>query len=136
MTKPLMMVVAGALQRSDGRWLMQCRPPGKHHAGLWEFPGGKVEDGEPPVTALCRELSEECGITVAQSQCHPVTFAENAHHDDDRGIVILLYIVRGWQGEPQSLEGGTLGWFHASEALALSKPPLDVDLAARLFQKN
>ena len=129
-----MLVVAGALQRSDGRWLMQCRPLGKHHAGLWEFPGGKVEGGELPVQALRRELSEELGITVAESQCYPATFAESALDEGDRSIVILLYIVRDWHGEPQSLEGGTVGWFPAAEALALPKPPLDVHLAERLFQ--
>ena len=134
MMNALMMVVAGALQRSDGRWLMQCRPAGKHHADLWEFPGGKIESGELPVQALRRELAEELGITVAESRCHPATFAESPSDYGDRSTVILLYIVRGWHGGPQSLEGGLIGWFLADEVLALPKPPLDVHLAKRLFE--
>lgn len=103
-----MAVVAGALKRSDGRWLMHRRPEGKHHAGLWEFPGGKVETAEIPVDALVRELAEELGIRCLAEDCTPASFAETG--DDDAGplIVILLYIVAHWEGEPLALEGGAV----------------------------
>jgi 8-oxo-dGTP diphosphatase len=134
MTGPRMLVVAGALQRADGLWLMHRRPEGKHHAGLWEFPGGKVEAIEIPAYSLCRELDEELGITVAIDACAPIGFAESPARDGARAIVLLLYTVRDWQGEPRALEGGAVGWFTPAEALALPKPPLDIILAGRLFQ--
>lgn len=126
-------VVAGALRRGDGRWLMQRRPVGKHHEGLWEFPGGKVEGFELPVQSLARELSEELGILAHADHCAPAGFAEGAGGDGHPGLVILLYIVSGWDGEPQSLEGGEVRWFTPDEVLALDKPPLDVRLAEGLF---
>ncbi len=133
MTAQLMVVVAGALRRSDGRWLMHRRPEGKHHAGLWEFPGGKVEGGEIPLQSLCRELAEELGIQCVSALCSPACFAESARDAGQPPIVILLYIVSGWEGEPQALEGGAVGWFTSHEVFALEKPPLDVTLADRLF---
>ncbi len=126
-------MVAGALRRGDGRWLMHRRPEGKHHAGLWEFPGGKVDDGESPSQSLIRELSEELGIRCHASLCVPCCFAESVAADGQPALVILLYTVGGWDGNPQALEGGTVGWFTPAEALALDKPPLDVRLAERLF---
>ena len=129
-------VVAGALQRADGLWLMHQRPPGKHHAGLWEFPGGKVEADEMPVESLVRELQEELGIRCRPAACTPVAFAESEAADGARAIVILLYMVNQWDGIPSSLEGGAVGWFTPAEALALPKPPLDIRLAARLFQNR
>jgi len=130
------MVVAGALQRADGRWLMHLRPEGKHHAGLWEFPGGKVEDSELPVKALIRELREELGVECFEEGCKPAAFAENRDDDGEYAIVILLYTVSAWLGEPASLEGGGIGWFTPEEVLALARPPLDVALAARLFENQ
>ena len=129
MTRAWIAVVAGALCRSDGLWLMHRRPEGKHHAGLWEFPGGKVEPGEMPKFALQRELAEELGIACTANACVPAGFAERPGD-----MVLLLYTVSAWDGEPQALEGGAIGWFTPAEALALPKPPLDVELAARLFQ--
>lgn len=127
-------VVAGALHRADGRWLMHRRPEGKHHAGLWEFPGGKVEPAEMPVDALVRELAEELGIGCRAQGCDPAGFAETGAGEAVPPIVILLYTVARWEGEPQALEGGAVEWFTPAEALALPKPPLDIALAARLFQ--
>lgn len=129
MTRDWIAVVAGALRRTDGRWLMYRRPEGKHHAGLWEFPGGKVEPGEMPIIALQRELAEELGIECRAKACAPAGFAERPGD-----MVLLLYTVSAWVGEPQAIEGGAVGWFTPAEALALPKPPLDVELALRLFQ--
>jgi 8-oxo-dGTP diphosphatase len=134
MTGAWLTVVAGALQRSDGRWLLHQRPMGKHHAGLWEFPGGKVEVDEMPAESLVRELQEELGISCRSSDCAPAGFAEGGTTASGQALVILLYTLSVWQGEPQSLEGGAVGWFSPGEALALPKPPLDVMLAQRLFQ--
>jgi 8-oxo-dGTP diphosphatase len=136
MTPDWMTVVAGALQRDDGLWLMHQRPPGKHHAGLWEFPGGKVEPYEMPVESLIRELHEELGIRCEISACEPRAFAEKEAAGEAGAIVILLYTVSRWEGEPDSLEGGAVGWFTPDEALALAKPPLDVRLAHQLFQNR
>lgn len=127
-------VVAGALHRADGRWLMHRRPLGKHHGGLWEFPGGKVEAQEMPVEALRRELAEELGILCPAEACVPAGFAESGGDAEPSRIVLLLYTIGMWQGEPCALEGGAVGWFTPGEVLALPKPPLDIALAARLFQ--
>ncbi len=126
-------VVAAALHRPDGRWLMHRRPEGKHHAGLWEFPGGKVEPAETPSAALVRELAEELGIGCAPEHCVPAGFAESCGASEAAGLVILLYTVPVWQGEPRALEGGAVDWFTPEEVLALPKPPLDIALAAQLF---
>ena len=133
MTAPRLLVVAGALQREDGLWLMHRRPSGKHHGGLWEFPGGKVESTEIPVQALCRELAEELGISVFPDAVAPFFFAESEADDSQPSIVILLYKVSGWTGEPAALEGGKVDWFAAHELPSLSKPPLDCRLVDQLF---
>lgn len=134
MTPRWITVVAGALLREDGLCLMQQRPPHKHHGGLWEFPGGKVEPAEIPVQSLVRELHEELGIRCEIAAAAPVAFAETPPLGDGLPIVILLYSVNRWNGEPQPLEGGAIGWFTPEEVLALPKPPLDVSLARQLFQ--
>ena len=128
-------VVALALHGSDGRWLMHKRPEGKHHEGLWEFPGGKVESGENPPTALVREIREELGIAIDSRVLEPAGFSQEPEDARSAPIVILLYKCREWQGEPQALEGGAIGWFTASEVHALAKPPLDVALTSSLFEK-
>lgn len=127
-------VVAGALQRADGRWLMHRRPADKHHGGLWEFPGGKVELAEMPQEALARELLEELGIACDATGMTPAGFAETARAGNEPAIVILLYTLRRWQGEPAALEGGAIGWFTPAEVADLAKPPLDRVLARQLFQ--
>lgn len=133
MTNSAMLVVAGALHRRDGRWLMHRRPEGKHHAGLWEFPGGKVEADEMPAHSLVRELAEELGIECRAEDLVPCGFAESGGSEGGQPLVILLYTLGAWQGDPRALEGGAVGWFTPAEALALPKPPLDIALAARLF---
>jgi 8-oxo-dGTP diphosphatase len=127
------LVVAGALRGADGLWLMHRRPEHKHHGGLWEFPGGKVESAETPVNALIRELDEELGIVVAGTDCVPAGFAQGGVSEADKPIVILLYTIARWRGEPSALEGGAIGWFDAAGIAALAKPPLDDSLAAQLL---
>jgi 8-oxo-dGTP diphosphatase len=134
MTRAWITVVAGALGRADGRLLMYLRPEGKHHAGLWEFPGGKVEPAEMPATALVRELAEELGIVCSVYDLVPCGFTEAGGGQGSPALVLLLYHLAAWQGEPQALEGGAVGWFTPEEIAALPKPPLDEVLAARLFQ--
>ena len=129
-------VVAGALQREDGVWLMHKRPDHKHHGGLWEFPGGKVESGETGRNALVRELNEELGISIAVAD---LALAARAEEDPDhakRPIVIQLYTLRIWTGIPAALEGGAVQWFSQQEISALDKPPLDIVLAHKLFEKE
>ena len=128
-------VVAGALQDECGLWLMHRRPLGKHHGGLWEFPGGKVEGTEKPIEALIRELDEELAINVMPKACQPVAFAEDRSADAAPAIVILLYKITKWTGEPRAVEGEEIGWFDAAGVMALEKPPLDGDLAHNLFEK-
>ncbi|MEO0689638.1 MAG: (deoxy)nucleoside triphosphate pyrophosphohydrolase [Pseudomonadota bacterium] len=132
MTNATLLVVAGALRRGDGLWLMHQRPRDKHHGGLWEFPGGKVEVSESPNEALVRELSEELGIAVSPEDCEPLCFAETANGARSPRIVILLYKVTRWAGIPRALEGGDVGWFSIKGMRDLPKPPLDIDLLRRI----
>lgn len=125
-------VVALALSDGQGRWLMHRRPEGKAHAGLWEFPGGKVEGTEIPVEALLREAQEELGIALEPDDLRPLAFADEANAGGNCGIVILLYSAARWKGEPISLEGGAVGWFDLAEMQRLPKPPLDRELVRQL----
>ncbi len=121
-----MLVVAAALIDGYGRCLMQQRPHGKRHGGLWEFPGGKVEPGEHPADALVRELAEELAIEVAVAALEPVGFAT------DMPVTMLLYRCTAWHGAPLALAAEALRW-DAPEALAaLPMPPVDVPLLAAL----
>ena len=123
-----MAVVAGTIADRDGRLLMQRRPPGKRHAGLWEFPGGKVEPGESPRNALVRELHEELRISVLPTGITPLAFAEGEPSESEPGIVILLYSVSRFEGQPVAEDGAAIGWFTVSEIGELPLPPLDVIL--------
>ena len=129
-------VVAGALHDESGRWLMHQRPAHKQHGGLWEFPGGKVEVAEKPAEALVRELAEELGIQVGLADCQPAAFAEERAESGRKPIVILLYKIERWSGEPAALEGGEVGWFDEEGLSRLDKPPLDIELTERLFGKE
>ena len=128
-----MTVVALALRRRDGRWLMHRRPPDKHYGGMWEFPGGKVEPGETPRAALVREVNEELGLSLDARRLRLVATADSAAGTGERPIVILLYTTPPPRADPRALEGGEIGWFTSAEAAALAMPPLDIALAEQLF---
>ncbi|ONF95773.1 (deoxy)nucleoside triphosphate pyrophosphohydrolase [Sphingomonas jeddahensis] len=127
---PPLLVVAAALISADGRVLVQQRPTGKQHAGLWEFPGGKVETGEYPETALVRELAEELGITVARAALTPLAFSTEA--GAGRLLVLLLYRVHIWSGEPRPIEAPTIRWVSPAELVGLPMPPADIPLVSAL----
>lgn len=130
--KPLMPVVAAALIDREHRVLVQLRPPGKAMAGLWEFPGGKLEPGETPEAALVRELAEELGIVVAEDALAPLTFA--SAELPGRHLLLLLYVCREWAGTPRALDATALAW-HAPVALRdLAMPPADLPFIAALEQ--
>ena len=116
-------VAAAALVDRDGRVLLAQRPPGKHLAGSWEFPGGKVDAGERPEEALIRELNEELGIDTHSSCLAPATFA--SHGYDDFHLVMLVYLCRKWTGAPRGLEGQDLRWARPPEMFAIDMPPAD-----------
>jgi 8-oxo-dGTP diphosphatase len=126
----LMPVVAAALVDADGRVLLQRRPPGKQMADLWEFPGGKIEPGETPEAALVRELAEELAIGVDPAALVPLTFASAGL--GERHLLLLLYVVRRWQGVPQALEASALAWVAPAAMRSLAMPPADVPLVAML----
>ncbi|MGL4313955.1 MAG: (deoxy)nucleoside triphosphate pyrophosphohydrolase [Sphingomonas sp.] len=123
-------VVAAALIDADGRVLVQRRPAGKAMAGLWEFPGGKIEPGETPEAALIRELEEELGITVPAACLAPATFASAPLND--RHLVLLLFVARKWQGVPTALDADALKWVYPAELHQLAMPPADKPLIGLL----
>jgi 8-oxo-dGTP diphosphatase len=122
----LLLVVAAALVRPDGYILLQKRPEGRDMAGLWEFPGGKLEEGEQPEAALARELAEELAIDVSPALLLPGCFASAPL--GDKNLLLLLYICRDWHGVPRSIEGQELGWFAIDEMEQLPMPPADLPL--------
>lgn len=122
----IVLVAAVALIDRDGRVLLAQRPAGKSLAGLWEFPGGKVEPGESPETALIRELHEELGIETWQSCLAPLTFA--SHGYEDFHLLMPLFACRRWQGVPQPREGQNLAWVRAAELSTYPMPPADIPL--------
>ena len=123
---PTVLVSAVALVDADGRVLLAQRPAGKRMAGLWEFPGGKVEPGETPEAALIRELDEELGIDTAESCLAPLSFA--SHGYEDFHLLMLVYVCRKWKGEPRPLEGGDLAWVRAARLRDYEMPPADLPL--------
>ncbi|NRB03917.1 MAG: (deoxy)nucleoside triphosphate pyrophosphohydrolase [Rhodobacteraceae bacterium] len=122
----IILVSAVALIDVDGRVLVAQRPEGKSMAGLWEFPGGKVEEGESPEVALIRELDEELGINTWESCLAPLTFASHAY--DDFHLLMPLFACRKWDGIPQSKEGQTLKWVRPKDLRDLPMPPADIPL--------
>lgn len=122
----LLLVAAVALIDKDGRVLLAQRPEGKSMAGLWEFPGGKVEDGETPESALIRELHEELGIETWSSCLAPLTFA--SHGYESFHLVMPLFACRKWQGFPQPREGQSLAWVRANKLRDYPMPPADIPL--------
>jgi 8-oxo-dGTP diphosphatase len=126
----LLPVVAVALLDGAGQILVQRRPAGGMMAGLWEFPGGKIEPGETPETALGRELREELGIEVARDALVPAVFASEPL--GTRHLLLLLYICRKWEGAPQALHAAELRWCRFEDLGRLDMPPADRPLIALL----
>lgn len=121
-----LLVTAAALVDADGRVLLQQRPEGKSMAGLWEFPGGKIEPGETPEAALVRELEEELGISTWESCLAPVTFASEPL--GERDLILLLYVCRKWQGIPELRHASALKWVRPAEMFSLPMPPADLPM--------
>lgn len=124
------LVVACALVDIDGRVLLARRPKGRPMAGLWEFPGGKVEEGETPEKALIRELREELAIDVSEACLAPFTFASHAYPEFH--LLMPLYVCRRWKGEVTAREGQELAWVRAVRLGDYPMPPADVPLTAML----
>ncbi|MDQ7071501.1 MAG: 8-oxo-dGTP diphosphatase MutT [Rhodobacterales bacterium] len=122
----ILLVSAVALIDVDGRVLLAQRPAGKSMAGLWEFPGGKIEEGETPEIALIRELEEELGIDTWESCLAPIAFA--SHSYDDFHLLMPLFACRKWQGVPRAREGQTLKWVRVNDLKSYPMPPADIPL--------
>jgi 8-oxo-dGTP diphosphatase len=127
----VVLVVACALIDADGRVLIAQRPPGKSLAGLWEFPGGKLEPGERPEESLIRELHEELGITVKEACLAPLTFA--SHGYPDFHLLMPLYVCRRWEGTVASREGQALKWVRPNSLRDYPMPPADEPLIPPLI---
>ena len=126
-----MLVVAAALIGPNHTILIQKRPAGKALAGKWEFPGGKVDAGESCQAALVRELAEELGIAVHESDVEAFTFVTEARPGED--LVLLLFLCRTWSGEPVAREASALAWVPVTDLLSHDLAPLDIPLAQRLI---
>jgi 8-oxo-dGTP diphosphatase len=127
----LLLVAACALVDADGRVLIAQRPVGKSMAGLWEFPGGKVEPGERPEQTLIRELDEELGITVLEACVSPLTFASHAYPDFH--LLMPLYVCRKWEGSVTAREGQKVAWVRPNRLRDYPMPPADEPLIAHLL---
>jgi 8-oxo-dGTP diphosphatase len=127
---PLMLVVAVALVDPDGRVLLAQRPEGKGMAGLWEFPGGKIETGETPEQALIRELSEELGIAVKEACLAPFTFA--SHTYGAFHLLMPLYVCRRWEGTPEARHHAALKWVRPKDMRDIPMPAADLPLIPML----
>jgi 8-oxo-dGTP diphosphatase len=129
-TLPLLLVAACALIDQDGRVLIAQRPAGKSMAGLWEFPGGKLDPGETAEEALVRELREELSIETSQSCLAPLTF--NSHCYDDFNLLLMLFVCRKWSGIVTSLESQEFKWVKPRSLTKFHMPPADIPLIATL----
>lgn len=126
----LVLVTAAALIDADGRVLLAQRPEGKSMAGLWEFPGGKVQDGETPEYALMRELREELAIETRPTCFSAIAFASHAY--DDFHLLMPLFACRAWRGQITPREHKAIAWVRPADMLAYPMPPADVPLVAQL----
>jgi 8-oxo-dGTP diphosphatase len=126
----LLPIVAAALIDRQNRILIQKRPIGKAMAGLWEFPGGKIESGETPEQALVRELHEELTIRVDVTALLPASFA--SHDQGDIQLLLLLYLCRQWSGQPQLMDADAMEWVGVDELAAFAMPPADQPLVEYL----
>lgn len=129
----LLLVVAAALIDRQARVLLAQRPEGKSLAGLWEFPGGKLEGDESPEAALVRELAEELGITADPCALRPLAFASHAYGDFH--LLMPLFALRDWRGQPQPREGQKLEWVEGARLSAYPMPPADLPLIAPLLRQ-
>lgn len=127
-------VSAIALYDADGRVLLTQRPEGKAMAGMWEFPGGKIEPNETPEAAIFREIREELGIELCESCIAPITFVSHAY--ENFHLAMFLYACRKWEGIPRGLEGQNLTWKYPNEMRALPMPPADIPLVAALIDQQ
>ena len=127
----MLIIVAAALVDADGRVLVQQRAADREMAGLWEFPGGKIEPGEDAETALVRELNEELGISTETACLAPAGFGTD-FMKDGRQLLLLLYVCRKWRGIPQALDAAQLRWLRPLELHDLPMPPADLPLIGLL----
>jgi 8-oxo-dGTP diphosphatase len=127
----IVLVAACALVDIDGRVLLAQRPEGKSMAGLWEFPGGKIEHGERPEETLIRELKEELGITVREDCLAPLTFA--SHSYPDFHLLMPLYVCRRWDGMIAPTEGQRITWVKPNRLRDYEMPPADIPLVSHLM---
>jgi 8-oxo-dGTP diphosphatase len=134
MSHRLVLVVAVALYNEKGEILLAQRPEGKQLAGLWEFPGGKVEPGETPEAALVRELQEELSITVKESELEPLTFASHTYADFH--LLMPLYKCQAWSGEIYPREGQAIAWVPPANLFNFPAPPADIPLFEVLSGKG
>ena len=131
MSTKTVLVAACALVDADGRVLIAQRPAGKPMAGLWEFPGGKIEAGERPEQTLIRELKEELAIVVKEDCLAPLTFASHAYPDFH--LLMPLYVCRRWEGTVTATEGQQLAWVRPNRLRDYDMPPADVPLVSHLM---
>ena len=132
-SKRLLLVVAAAMLDSEGRVLLAQRPQHKQLGGLWEFPGGKLEAGEAPEDALIRELKEELDVTVEPNVLAPYAFASHAYPDFH--LLMPLYLVTRWSGEPKPHDAQALAWVRPQQLRDYAMPPADVVLVDRLLER-
>ncbi len=130
---PVLLVAAVCLVDKDGRVLVAQRPPGKPMAGLWEFPGGKVQEGETPEFALCRELEEELDLQVRECCLTPLGFA--SHSYETFHLLMPLYVCRMWKGTAMPLEGQQLKWVRPEELARYDMPPADIPLIHQIIDR-